>query len=207
MSDPFPSTAQLQGWVDRIQAGDDAAREELLQHCGARLHKLAHHMLRSSPRIRRWDETDDVFQNAVPKMLRALRKVRPTSSKHFMSLATREIRHALIDLARHYYGPEGLGANYESDAQKGDEAQGRIGAAPDKNPNPSRLAATREFHELVDASLPEEEREVVDRCHYWKMTQAEAAADLGISERTVRRLKQSAMKRLHKELRGRGFEP
>ena len=58
--------------------------------------------------------------------------------------------------------------------------------ASDLTHEPSRLAVWTEFHRQV-ADLPEEDREVFDLLWYQGLTQAEAAAVLGISERTVSR--------------------
>lgn len=70
MDDP-PQTAQLHDWLDRVQAGDLAAREELLRGVGNRLERLARKMLRRFPGVHRWVETDDVLQSALVRLLRA----------------------------------------------------------------------------------------------------------------------------------------
>jgi RNA polymerase sigma-70 factor (ECF subfamily) len=67
---------------------------------------------------------------------------------------------------------------------------------------PSHLAAWAEFHEQIQG-LPHEERQVFDLLWYQEMTQPEAAALLGMSERTLKRRWQSARLRLHDKLQGR----
>ena len=79
-----------------------------------RLQTLAHVMLRDYPRVKRWEETADVLQNALIRLHRALQTVIPPSPRDFFRLATLQIRRELVDLARHYYGPEGIGANQKS---------------------------------------------------------------------------------------------
>src|SRR5262245_58654042 len=76
--------------------------------------RLTRQMLNRHPAIRRWTESNDVFQGAVVRLVRALKDVRPESMRSFFALATQQIRRELIDLARHYYGPHGLGANHAS---------------------------------------------------------------------------------------------
>ena len=40
--------------------------------------------------------------------------MRPDSTRAFFGLAAEQMRRELLDLARHYYGPEGEGANHDS---------------------------------------------------------------------------------------------
>ena len=92
--------------VEKVQAGDQAARAALLAHVCNRLQNLAHQMLRGYPVVRRWSETGDVLQAAMIRLSKALDKVHLESVAHFHKLATVQIRRELIDLARHYGGPE-----------------------------------------------------------------------------------------------------
>jgi len=115
MSAPTPSnppgTTQLHVWIDRIQAGDESARDELLRSFCGRLEELARRKLRGFPAVARWEQTDDVLQNALVRLTRALETEKPKSVLGFVGLAATQMRRELIDLARHYRGPEGLGAN------------------------------------------------------------------------------------------------
>ena len=104
----------------------------------------------------------------------------------------------LIDLARRYYGPQGLGANHATNLT-GPE---RPGQEPgDLSHEPGALALWTELHEQV-AALPEEEREVVSLLFYQELSQAEAAAILGVTVRTVQRRWQAALLKLHQLLNG-----
>src|SRR5262245_53534588 len=114
MSDSNSRLSTLQHLLPRAVAGDEAAVDALLRHCGDRLATLARRMLGDFPRVRRWVETDDVLQNALLRLLAALRGVQPQTPRAFFALASLQIRHELLDLARHYYGPEGIGANHDS---------------------------------------------------------------------------------------------
>src|SRR5690349_10324078 len=105
---------QLQAWLDRMQAGDPAARSALLEHACERLQRLARKMLKGFAGVQRWEQTDDVLQNALVRLWTSLQHVRPRSVREFYGLATLQIRRELLDLARHYYGPEGLGAQHAS---------------------------------------------------------------------------------------------
>ena len=65
MADASPPTAQLQLYLERMQAGDAAAREVLFRHACGRLERLTHKMLHGFPGVRRWEQADDVLQNAL----------------------------------------------------------------------------------------------------------------------------------------------
>src|SRR5262245_31275827 len=95
-----------------MRAGDAAARDELLRACWGRLERLAGKMLGRFPNVRRWAERDDVLQNALVRLLQALEKVEPTSTRDFFGLAAVLIRRELLDLARRFGGTHGLGANH-----------------------------------------------------------------------------------------------
>ena len=62
----------LDACLARLAAGDVAARDRIIELCGERLRLLAHRMLRRYPTVRRYDDTDDVFQNAAMRLHRAL---------------------------------------------------------------------------------------------------------------------------------------
>lgn len=191
MADTSQQTAQLRNWMRRLRGGDPAALNELLQHVSARLQALARRMLKGHPAVQRWVQTDDVLQGALVRLVRALQSVEPDSMRGFLALAAQQIRRELIDLARHYYGPEGLGAHHAS--RGGDESAelpAHTGSPPDQ------LAQWYEFHQKID-QLPDEEREVVGLLFYQGLTQPEAAELLQVTVRTVQRRWHRALLRLH----------
>ncbi len=154
-------------------------------------------MLRGYPGVRRWAQTDDVLQSALIRLLRALEAVRPATSRAFFGLAAEQIRRELIDLARHYFGPEGLGANHAS--RDPDQSCGPLEPA-DPSRDPDALAEWTELHTRIGA-LADDEREVVGLLFYQGLSQAEAAEVLGVAVRTVQRRWQSALLGLHRTLR------
>jgi RNA polymerase sigma-70 factor (ECF subfamily) len=186
-------TAQLHDCVDRLRAGDRSAADELIRRTCQRLDRLTRRMLHDFPSVRRWTETDDVFQNAMLRLLRSLGELRPPTTAAFFALAATQIRRELLDLTRHFYGPNCLGRHHRSDDGNGSAA------CDDASNEPSRLAQWCEFHRHI-ADLPDSEREVVDLIYYHGMTQAEAAAILNVNVRTVQRRWQSALIRLYPRL-------
>jgi RNA polymerase sigma-70 factor (ECF subfamily) len=173
---------------------------DLLRYVWDRMRQRAHTMLRTEfARLRRWEETDDVLLSATVRLWQALKQVQPATEKDFLGLAALQVRRELLDLARHYYGPEGLGANHASwsggvGVPLGDHA--------DDTGELAALAEWAEFHRQV-GELPQEEREVVGLLWYLALTQEEAAEMLGVSVRTLQYRWQRARVALHRALRGR----
>jgi RNA polymerase sigma-70 factor (ECF subfamily) len=193
LADPSSRSVLIQGWIDRLRAGDESARAELLRCSCDRLADLTRRMLRCYDRIRRWEQTDDVVQNVAMRLNRTLQSVTPESARDFFRLASLNIRRELLDLAKHYFGPQGLGTLHAStpDGASGDEKPGLPLDIADPTHDPDRLDAWTEFHHLVDA-LPDEQREAFDLIWYQGLPRAEAAEVLGISERTLMRRWQAA---------------
>jgi RNA polymerase sigma factor (sigma-70 family) len=179
-------TTVIQGWIDRLRGGDDSARAALLVCASERLTRLARKMLRDYPGVARWEQTDDVLQNALIRLDRALKAVTPPTARDFFRLAAAQVRRELIDLARHYQGPHGLGARHSTQpGSDGSTAEPALApSAPDTTFEPGRLAAWTDFHRAVD-NLVAADRELFDLLWYQGLTQAEAATVLGVTERTV----------------------
>ncbi len=207
MAEPSGQTGRLQECLDRLRAGDGAAREELLRHSCDQLTRLTRKMLRDYPGVHRWEQTDDVRQNAQVRLWRALQEVTPRSLAEFFRLAALQVRRELIDLARQYFGPEGCGAHHASHGPHSDAANTPPHLDPgDVTHEPARLAAWTEFHRQVEA-LPEVDREVFDLLWYQELTQAEAATVLAISERTLRRRWRVARVKVYAALKGGPLVP
>lgn len=195
---PVGSDTQLQGLIDLAKSGDEKAKTLLLDHSCERLLRLTRKMFRGYPGLRRWETTDDVFQNSLVRLHRALASVQVESVRHFFNLAGVQIRRELLDLKRHHFGVEGGGANHHTDHQPSDEQGGSLHALIQE---PDDISTWSEFHEHVE-KLPEDQKEVVTLLFYEGLTQEEAAAILGVSDRTIKRRWQEAKLKLHKELSG-----
>lgn len=196
MAETSPATEQLQSWLIRLQGGDPSAREELIRHSCDRLQQLARRMLRGFPGVKQWQDTDDVFQNAMLRLWKSLAEVQPKSVQEYLGLATLQLRRELIDLARHYNGPDGTGANL---VRRGDQADGSAelaGPLDNLTHEPSRLARWTELHAQVARLLPEE-REVFDLLWYQELSQADAASLLQVSIPTIKRRWLAVRRRLH----------
>ncbi len=195
MADSAHHETMIQQFLPRAVAGDKAALDALLRHNCERLTTLTRQMLGDFRRVRRWTETADVLQNALFRLVGALREAKPQNAREFLALAALQIRRELLDLIRKYYGPHGLAANHESADGIGfnsreDEEKG------DLSLEPCSLAQWTELHQQIDA-LPEDEREVVGLVYYQGLSQSQAAEILNISVRTIQRRWHAALCKLH----------
>lgn len=204
MIEPF-DTDRLQDCVARFAAGDDSALNELLKRASSRLEQLTRTMFGDFARVHRWEETADVLQGASIRLFRALQQTKPTDVRGFFALATLQIRRELIDLARRYFGPEGLGTNYETrELWPGDTTtSGELDVpASSSSFDPQRLASWTDFHKKAE-QLETDDREVFDLIYYQGLPQADVAMLLNVSERTVQRRWQNARLALQDVLEGR----
>lgn len=187
--------AVLAGCLERLAHGDDSAREEILELCNDRLRELSHRLLGKFARVRRWDDTADVAQNAALRLYRALAETVPETPRGLMGLLATQIQRELIDLARKHSGPMSYAANHGTNFEQGtdggtylvNEAEDRADGLEEEVP----LERWESFHAAVE-SLPEEHREVFKMVWYLGVDQKTAAEALGVSIRTVARRWQEA---------------
>ncbi len=169
--------------LGQLRGGDGSARDRLVALAQGRFVALARVMLRRYPHVRRWEQTDDLLQAALVRLHRSLAQVRPEGVQHFDNLAAAQIRRELIDLARRYHGPEGLGAHHHTDGADPEDRLAQVAGPPSM---PGSLEQWTVFHEAVHR-LPEQERQVMDLLWYRGLTHAQAAEALGVATKTVQR--------------------
>jgi RNA polymerase sigma-70 factor (ECF subfamily) len=190
---PSSTTTRLQHLLDRLCAGDDSARDALVQHSVERFRVLARRMFRGKTDLRKFDETDDVLQKALVRLHKALSTVRPTDVRAFIGLAAKQIRWVLHDLALQAAKARKL------NPLVGDPGEAEEPVAP--GGEPSDVQEWSEFHQRVQL-LPDDEREMFNLLFYEGLSQPEAAALLQTSLRTVKRRWQQARLRLRDAVRG-----
>lgn len=188
------NTTALQRLLNDASLARGGGYDELLARACDRLRVMARRKLRGFPALRRWVETDDVLQNAMLRLHRALQQVRPTTVGEFFGLAGLQVRRELHDLQRQHYGPHGVGANHHTDGH-GNAADDATGPPPAVAEDSEMPVGWDRFHDLVEA-LSEDERVVVDCMFVAELTQEETAQVLDVSLRTVKRRWQSARIRL-----------
>ena len=202
MTDEALRTTSLHRLMERIQKGDNQAQDELIRRVVGRLERLTRKMLHSFAGVRPWEQTGDVLQNALLRLLHTLQKLRPADTRAFFCLATEHVRRELIDLNRHYQGACGLGKNQAvHDFSPPDDSEMKRLHPVDNSPPMEELERWQAFHEAVE-HLPAEEREVFSLVFYHGWTQLQIAGLLQVHERTVRRLWQAGCLRLNDAIGG-----
>jgi RNA polymerase sigma-70 factor (ECF subfamily) len=176
-----PTTVVIQRYLDALP-GDAAAEpviRELLERAAGRLRLLcATFLYKSYPRLARPPvnlEADELLGGVVAGLLTALRATRPPTVRQFFALANQHMRWQLNDLARRLDKQPAAAALAESGVAAPPGSTGS-GISPDGR----RMLAAIE-------GLPEDEREAFDLVGIQGLTHGEAAAVVGVSEKTVQR--------------------
>src|SRR5580698_6156561 len=177
------TTAAVQRHLDEWPTPtDDSANEAvvraLLDRSVRRLHGLCISFLyKSYPRLTRPPlnlQADELLGAVVERLLKALRKARPTNARQFFALASQHMRWELNEMARRLDEQPGA-APLLDDSVSAPSSSGS-GLSPD---------AHRMLEEI--GRLPEAEREAFELVRIQGMSQAEAAGLLGVSTATVNR--------------------
>jgi RNA polymerase sigma factor (sigma-70 family) len=175
-----PALAQALDQLLKAQgAGREEAINEVFRLCETRLRALVHRMLVGFPNVRRWEETDDVFQNAAIRLHRTLRQIPVESPRDLFALAAKQLHWELIDLAR-LHGA-GHGGKLATNALPADGPLDRAAA-----PEPSGMEQWAAFHTAVEA-LPPEFKEIFHLVWYMGADQKTVCELTGKPLRTVRR--------------------
>ncbi|MCI0700390.1 MAG: sigma-70 family RNA polymerase sigma factor [Planctomycetia bacterium] len=190
-------TRKIEELIPRLLTQKQPARAELIELVYDRLHAKAQLLLRGYPGVRRYEQTTEVLHEALAKVLSAELPAQFTSAKHIIDWCGRIITNHLIDQLRHYYGPEGMGANLVNIAPREDSA-GQLDFAidaVDSAGDPVRLTEYREWFAKLQA-LPEDERRLMYLLFYEEKSVQEVAEILGVDRATVWRWKKKAMDKL-----------
>jgi RNA polymerase sigma-70 factor (ECF subfamily) len=165
-------TASLHDLMARFQAGDNGALDVLIRRTEERLALFTRRMLAHFPAVRAREQGEDVLQNVLIRLTRALRQQTPRSVRDFFGLAAVHIHRELLDLARSHARRPTVGLAAEPPAPADD---------------PSELDRWAALHKAVER-LPADRREVFGLTFYHGWKQSQIAELLGASERQVRRL-------------------
>lgn len=197
----------LAGCLARLAKGDDLARDRIIEVCNDRLRELSSRLLGKFAKVRRWDNTDDVAQNAAMRLYRALGDTVPDSPRGLMGLMATQIQRELIDLARKHAGPMSYANNHDTNFARHGSNGGvfRVDEAEDAGDGLEEelpLERWEEFHAAVE-SLPEEHREVFKLVWYLGTDRETTAKTLGLSVRTVGRRWQEAREMVARAVGGK----
>jgi RNA polymerase sigma-70 factor (ECF subfamily) len=206
------STAVLQGQLERAVSGDAEAQQRLLELTRNRLMHHARHLLHGRyARLEPFAQTDGVVQQLHLKILQHLDRFwvnahgEPVRTlAEFFGHSSAWMRDVLCDQLRKAYGrDDNRPAVLPLDGGPSDA--GPRHALCNSTLEPEKLRHWTEFHEAV-ARLPDDLRAVFDLLWYQEMSQAEAAALLGIAVRTVKLRWMKARLRVQQALGGAPFD-
>lgn len=206
------STAVLRGQLERAVTGDAEARWRLLELTRDRLVRHARHLLHGRyARLEPFAQTDDVVQQLYIKILQNQDRFwvnaqgEPVGTlAEFFGHTAAWMRDVLCDQLRKAYGrddnrpavlpldggPSDTGPRYEPSTGTLDGEQVR---------------RWTEFHEAA-ARLPDDLRTVFDLLWYQELSQAEAAALLGVAVPTVKLRWMKARLQVQRALGGSPFD-
>ena len=139
------------------------------------------------PGVKRWKQTDDVLQNALIRLNRALSVVSPKSARHFWNLAVLQIHRGRLDLADRCRASPELGEHHDTDdaGKAPDDPGGAFDLHAHRTNKPDSLEAWSRF-QAAAANLPEEEREVFGS--KWFGGLGEEWVEKGVASRFWKRL-------------------
>src|SRR6516225_7648662 len=176
-----PTTAVIERYLDALPGDGDAepAVRALLERAVGRLRLLCASLLyRNYPRLTRPPvnlESDELLGGVVAALLTALRATRPPTVRQFFGLACQHMRWQLNDLARRL------------DQRPAATGLPESGIAAPPTSTCSGLSPDGRRVLNVIEGLPEDEREVFDLIGIQGLTHSEAAAVVGVSDKTVQR--------------------
>jgi RNA polymerase sigma factor (sigma-70 family) len=182
-------TEQMQGLLERLNQGDRAAQQELIELAYQRMLRLAGRLRRTFPIEE--EESMAVLHEAYLRLHSALEKLekKPTSVRQFMGLVALEIRRVLLDSMRKIRGRGDIRrpmkvSNFQKPADGEHDTGGLID--PTDSQVPADPFLTLDLLQAIE-KLAEQEREVVELLFFLGCTQPEAAEVLGVHEDTVKR--------------------
>jgi RNA polymerase sigma-70 factor (ECF subfamily) len=206
------STAVLRGHLERAVTGDAEAQQRLLELTRNRLMHHARHLLHGRyARLEPFAQTDDVVQQLYLKILQHQDRFwvnahgEPVRTlAEFFGRSSAWMRDVLCDQLRKAYGRDD---NHPAvlPLDGGPSDAGLWHALCSSTLEPEKVRRWTEFHEAV-ARLPDDLRAVFDLLWYQEMSQAEAAALLGIAVRTVKLRWMKARLRVQQALGGAPFD-
>jgi RNA polymerase sigma-70 factor (ECF subfamily) len=145
------------------------------------------------------EQTDDVVQGTLIRLMRSLETIKPASMREFFGLANEQVRRELLDLVKRYQAAKRPPLQYLPQAPH--DKSGGGWEPPANDASQFELDSWQRFHEAI-TQLPDEEREVMSLIFYQGWTQKDVASFLDVSDRQVRRYWTSACKTLREQLHG-----
>ena len=189
------TTHELQSLLNRLRAGDKAARRAFLEQVCGRLRRLAARILYGSfPNLESRHDVDSVVHETWLRLIQALDRADPPTVEDFFRLAAHKIRQVLLDMAQRQRRIDQRETFLKSESHWLGPTQ-----STHETYDSARLAQWTEFHEKV-GRLSEPERSVFEMHYYLGLPQAEIAQIMGLHPRKVSYLWIAATEALADEL-------
>jgi len=168
--------ADLGQLIERAQAGDGRALDELFAETYQDLRRLARARLRAAPRVTVLDTVALVNESWM--RLNQAGRLRPQDRAHFIRYAARAMRSVIVDYARRRL----------AERRGGDRARIELttGIASDAPGGESEIVNVHDALERL-GTTDARAAEVVQMKYFAGMNESDIATALGITERTVRR--------------------
>lgn len=184
------TTQRIERCLLAVAGGQDRtiARNELLACAVRRIREIVRRELRQHPEVGRWEQEDDLVQEVLIRVDRAVQDAKPEFVGQFFIIAAQHARWATVDLIRRHFGPHGRASRHQT-------GEDRVHSAPGRGPDQEAPIDSLQIHEAVD-NLSEELREAWLLRTYAGLTHEAIAELLGISARTVHRRLTEAKLRL-----------
>jgi RNA polymerase sigma factor (sigma-70 family) len=171
-----PPDDPVQEWLDLHRSGQNPSLDELCRLCQEQVRCLVRPRLRRFPDVEREERTTDITNEALVRLLAALRDVCPPTTLELNRFLARIIRRVLLDRAK------AIRRRALPLAAPGSE----VAWAADHTDHPIDHDLMAAFHEYVEA-LPPEEKILFDLLYYRGLTTAAVAALLGCPPTTLKR--------------------
>jgi RNA polymerase sigma factor (sigma-70 family) len=206
------SIAILQGHLEKAMTGDAEARQRLLELTRNRLMSHARRFLHGRyARLEPFAQTDDVVQQLYIKILRNQERFwvkadgEPVRTlAEFFGHTSAWMRDVLCDLLRKEYGRSDNHLAVRP-LDGGSSDTGPLHQPTSDTLDGEKLRRWTEFHEAA-AKLPDDLRVVFDLLWYQELSQAEAAALLGLAVPTVKLRWMKARLQVQQALGGSPFD-
>ncbi len=140
--------------------------------------------------VHRWHQTDDIIQNTLIQLERALHTTRPKTKKEFLFLASRIVQHVIIDLARNLRGQNSDAAHHHT-TKNINKKTGMLSQSEGMTIDNAELWL--EINDLLEHSLQPQDCDIVRLHLFMELNQEEIARELEISLSTVKRKWRNAL--------------
>lgn len=181
MADIGHTTAKIQSSLGRIAGGEGKtfARDELLDSAIRRIRQMVRQEIARSPGVARWEEEDDLVQEVLIRVDRAVQDAEPEHVGQFFLIVGQHVRWAAVDLIRKHFGSHGIGRRHQTSVEPA-----AIASSTPKGDSTGIDSVM--LHEAVDR-LDDELRETWVLHVYSGLRQEMIAEVLGVSTKTVQR--------------------